>query len=147
MYNRSEIMKNAWEFYRNSRNGGYAACTYESFSSCLKTAWSIAKQSAREESVKKSIESDLKACVKKIVESKGAYEAELEIRKMMRAAGEKFDAVRILFDKHEVSEEAFDEAHARVATECKVLSEIRSSLRKPNYLWMYDLGPIPEEKF
>lgn len=41
MYNRSEIMKNAWRKFRTYKHNNIAK---KSFSECLKWAWKVAKQ-------------------------------------------------------------------------------------------------------
>lgn len=149
-WNLSSIMKEAWNLYKNSRNGGWCACTYPSFSKCLKDAWAMAKTRARMDALEIEARKKLDYL---FVEAEGLdskkYEGSVDwlyisprdafIRKVQKMIAELGRKVFALTDKSEI-ETAKAERNVLIA-----LKHIVSG--KPNRNWIFDLGPIPEEVY
>ena len=65
MYNKSEIMKRAWELYKNDRANKWSRNLYRNFGEALKSAWATAKHEIKAEQEARA-NGMVKACELKI---------------------------------------------------------------------------------
>ena len=140
MYSKSKIMKRAWDFWRNGRNGGWCACTCPSISKCMKMSWEIEKENVALEAATGSMKKSLSA----ILGDPASLDFDVKSRKIIAKEREKVNAAIAMSRAGEISEEELSAVSIHHKEVVRAVKELRAS-RGENPGWMYTLGAIPED--